>query len=87
MMLRHLQFNDQAERIHNAILQTIAEGKYRTADLGGKSSTSDYTKAVCDHIWGPAAVFFALEIIPDRQFCWRGLDGLITWNTRKTTSR
>jgi isocitrate dehydrogenase (NAD+) len=50
MMLRHLQFNDQAERIHNAILQTIAEGKYRTADLGGKSSTSDYTKAVCDHI-------------------------------------
>ncbi|KAF7084674.1 hypothetical protein CFC21_088230 [Triticum aestivum] len=50
MMLRHLQFNDQADRIHNAILQTIAEGKYRTADLGGKSSTSDYTKAVCDHI-------------------------------------
>ncbi|XP_066311759.1 isocitrate dehydrogenase [NAD] catalytic subunit 5, mitochondrial-like [Miscanthus floridulus] len=50
MMLRHLQFNDKADRIHNAILQTIAEGKYRTADLGGKASTSEFTKAVCDHI-------------------------------------
>ncbi|TVU22661.1 hypothetical protein EJB05_32376, partial [Eragrostis curvula] len=50
MMLRHLQFNDQADRIHNAILQTIAEGKFRTADLGGKASTSEFTNAVCDHI-------------------------------------
>jgi len=50
MMLRHLQFNDKADRIHNAILQTIAEGKYRTADLGGKASTSEFTNAVCDHI-------------------------------------
>ncbi|KAF8661935.1 hypothetical protein HU200_056904 [Digitaria exilis] len=50
MMLRHLQFNDKADRIHNAILQTIAEGKYRTADLGGKATTSEFTNAVCDHI-------------------------------------
>jgi hypothetical protein len=46
-----MQFNDKADRIHNAILQTIAEGKYRTADLGGKASTSEFTNAVCDHIW------------------------------------
>ncbi|ONL96890.1 isopropylmalate dehydrogenase1 [Zea mays] len=50
MLLRHMQFNDKADRIHNAILQTIAEGKYRTADLGGKASTSEFTNAVCDHI-------------------------------------
>ncbi|CAD5330680.1 unnamed protein product [Arabidopsis thaliana] len=34
MMLRHLKFNEQAEQIHSAIINTIAEGKYRTADLG-----------------------------------------------------
>ncbi|KAG0492262.1 hypothetical protein HPP92_005660 [Vanilla planifolia] len=50
MMLRHLQLNDKADRIQNAILSTIAEGKYRTVDLGGKSSTSDFTKALCNHL-------------------------------------
>ncbi|XP_072970991.1 isocitrate dehydrogenase [NAD] catalytic subunit 5, mitochondrial-like [Typha angustifolia] len=50
MMLRHLQLNDKANQIHNAILNTIAEGKYRTVDLGGSSSTTDFTKAVCDHL-------------------------------------
>ncbi|MQL90439.1 hypothetical protein Taro_023023 [Colocasia esculenta] len=46
MMLRHLNLNDKADRIHNAILNTIAEGKYRTVDLGGSASTTDFTKAV-----------------------------------------
>ncbi|WOL02348.1 hypothetical protein Cni_G11067 [Canna indica] len=50
MMLRHLQLNDKADQIHNAILSTIAEGKYRTVDLGGNSSTSEFIKAVCDHL-------------------------------------
>lgn len=49
-MLRHLELNDKAERIQNAILNTIAEGKYRTADLGGKATTTDFTKAICDHL-------------------------------------
>ncbi|CAJ1968493.1 unnamed protein product [Sphenostylis stenocarpa] len=49
-MLRHLNLNDKAEQIQNAILQTIAEGKHRTADLGGKSKTSDFTKAIMDHL-------------------------------------
>ncbi|XP_015866645.3 isocitrate dehydrogenase [NAD] catalytic subunit 5, mitochondrial isoform X1 [Ziziphus jujuba] len=49
-MLRHLELHDKAERIQNAILNTIAEGKYRTADLGGKSTTTDFTKAICDHL-------------------------------------
>ncbi|GMH24937.1 hypothetical protein Nepgr_026780 [Nepenthes gracilis] len=49
-MLHHLELHDEADRIQNAILTTIAEGKYRTVDLGGTSSTTDFTKAVCDHL-------------------------------------
>lgn len=49
-MLRHLNLNDKADRIQEAILSTIAEGKYRTADLGGTSTTTDFTKAICDHL-------------------------------------
>jgi isocitrate dehydrogenase (NAD+) len=50
MMLRHLNLNSQADQIHGAILKTISEGEYRTADLGGTSSTSDFTKAVCGNL-------------------------------------
>lgn len=49
-MLRHLEVNDKADRIHEAILKTIAEGKYRTVDLGGTASRSDFTKAVCSNL-------------------------------------
>lgn len=50
MMLRHLNLNSQADQIHSAILKTISDGKYRTGDLGGTSTTSDFTKAVCDNL-------------------------------------
>jgi len=50
MMLHHLQLSDCADRIHNAVLTTISEGQYLTSDLGGKSTTSDYTKALIDHL-------------------------------------
>lgn len=50
MMLKHLEMNDKADRIQNAVINTIAEGKYRTMDLGGKSSTTEFTQAVCDHL-------------------------------------
>ncbi|KAH9625094.1 hypothetical protein KSS87_016723 [Heliosperma pusillum] len=49
-MLHHLELHDKADNIQNAVLNTIAEGKYRTGDLGGTASTSDFTKAVCDHL-------------------------------------
>ncbi|GAV67871.1 Iso_dh domain-containing protein, partial [Cephalotus follicularis] len=49
-MLHHLELHDKADRIQHAVLSTIAEGKYRTADLGGKSSTTEFTKAICDHL-------------------------------------
>lgn len=50
MMLRHLGMTEKADRIHKAILKTIEERKYLTGDLGGKASTSDYTKAVCENL-------------------------------------
>lgn len=41
---------DAVMQIQAAVITTIAEGKYRTGDLGGRSSCSDYTKAVIDHL-------------------------------------
>ena len=49
-MLRHLKLHDKADRIQDAVLKTIAEGKYRTGDLGGKSTTTEFTNAICDHL-------------------------------------
>ncbi|KAL2651538.1 hypothetical protein R1flu_019666 [Riccia fluitans] len=50
MMLQHLKIQDKADQIHKAIMKTIEEGRYLTRDLGGQSSTSDYTKAVIDNL-------------------------------------
>ena len=50
MMLRYMKLDNFANRIHSAVLDTIAEGKYRTRDLGGTSSTSDFTGAICDRL-------------------------------------
>ncbi|KAK1302320.1 hypothetical protein QJS10_CPB12g00205 [Acorus calamus] len=49
-MLQHLNLTNKADRIHNAVLKTIAEGKHRTADLGGKATTTDFTNAVCNNL-------------------------------------
>jgi isocitrate dehydrogenase (NAD+) len=46
MMLRHINLSKPADMIERAVLATIAEGKYLTRDLGGKSGTSDFTKAI-----------------------------------------
>ncbi|MBW0517440.1 hypothetical protein O181_057155 [Austropuccinia psidii MF-1] len=46
MMLRHMGLPHYAERIERATLQTIAEGKHITGDLGGKASTKEYTEAI-----------------------------------------
>ncbi|XP_042016933.1 isocitrate dehydrogenase [NAD] catalytic subunit 5, mitochondrial-like [Salvia splendens] len=40
-MLRHLKLHHKADRIQDAVLKTIAEGKYRTGDLGGKATTTN----------------------------------------------
>ncbi|XP_019172178.1 PREDICTED: isocitrate dehydrogenase [NAD] regulatory subunit 1, mitochondrial [Ipomoea nil] len=46
MMLRHLQFPSFADRLETAVKRVIAEGKYRTKDLGGESTTQEVVDAV-----------------------------------------
>ncbi|KAI7883039.1 hypothetical protein K492DRAFT_175795 [Lichtheimia hyalospora FSU 10163] len=46
MMLRHLNLNEYADRISNAVHCTIETGKVRTKDLGGNSTTEEFTAAV-----------------------------------------
>jgi tartrate dehydrogenase/decarboxylase/D-malate dehydrogenase len=46
MMLDHLGLSDAARKIDAAIEGVLAEGKVRTPDLGGTSSTSDVASAV-----------------------------------------
>lgn len=50
MMLKHMKLNDQADKIQKAIFEVLKEGKYVTGDLGGKSSTTEYTKAIIDKL-------------------------------------
>jgi isocitrate dehydrogenase (NAD+) len=52
MMLRHLNMNEKADMIQTAVLKTIADGKYRTRDLGGSSSTTQYTDAIIGNMQG-----------------------------------
>ena len=50
MMLRHLGQNDVAENIQSAVLTTIADGKFRTGDLGGSATTSEFAQAIIDKL-------------------------------------
>jgi isocitrate dehydrogenase (NAD+) len=46
MMLRHMGLGAYAEKITEAIMSTLAEGKALTGDLGGKSTNSQFTDAI-----------------------------------------
>jgi isopropylmalate/isohomocitrate dehydrogenase-like protein len=48
MMLDYLGENSWAERIENAIVTVLEEGKVLTPDLGGSSSTKQVTDAIID---------------------------------------
>ena len=50
MMLRHLGLNDEADKISAATYEVIADGKIRTKDIGGTSSTTEFTKAIVDKL-------------------------------------
>ena len=50
MMLKHVGHHAAADAIKAAWLRVIEAGKVRTGDLGGKSSCSDFTKAICAEI-------------------------------------
>lgn len=46
MMLRHLGLDSHANQIADSVYKVIQEGTVRTADMGGKSKTHDFTNAV-----------------------------------------
>ena len=48
LMLNHIGETGAAKRIHDAILKVLAMGaEYRTRDIGGEGSTTDFTSAIC----------------------------------------
>ncbi|VDP93009.1 unnamed protein product [Echinostoma caproni] len=47
MMLRYMNLTRHADLIERAVFTAIREGKCLTADLGGHSSCSQYTKEIC----------------------------------------
>jgi isocitrate dehydrogenase (NAD+) len=46
MLLRHVGEPDAAERIEKAVLDTLAEGRHLTRDLGGEAATTEITGAI-----------------------------------------
>ena len=50
MMLDHVQLHDKATRLRRAIADTLNVDQVRTGDLGGKSTTAQYTKALLSRI-------------------------------------
>jgi tartrate dehydrogenase/decarboxylase/D-malate dehydrogenase len=50
MMLDHLQIGDAAREIESAVAAVLAEGKVRTPDLGGSSTTEAVTDAVLEKL-------------------------------------
>lgn len=47
MLLTHLGEKEAANRLQKAVESVYGEGKYLTADVGGSSSTIEFTDAVC----------------------------------------
>lgn len=45
-LLRHINLPSYSEIIQNSINQVLKDGKIRTKDLGGQSTTLDFTRAV-----------------------------------------
>ena len=49
-MLDRMNLNPYADKIRNGVFNTYEEGIYLTRDLGGKSSTNEYVKAVIGNL-------------------------------------
>lgn len=50
MMLRHMELFEYADKIEGAVLATVADGKFRTKDLGGNATTRSFTEAICNRL-------------------------------------
>jgi len=49
MLLDHLGYNDEADRVETAVETVLAEGPH-TGDLGGEASTEEMTTAIVDQL-------------------------------------
>jgi isocitrate dehydrogenase (NAD+) len=54
LMLRHIGEHAAADRIHTALGAVLAEGRVRTRDLGGTSTTTEFTDAVVRALTPPS---------------------------------
>lgn len=52
MMLRHLNLNEKAELVQNAVLKTIAQGRVLTGDLKGSATNTQFTAEVIKNLKG-----------------------------------
>jgi 3-isopropylmalate dehydrogenase len=50
LMLNYLEEKELAQRLENSIAQVIEEGKVRTYDLGGTSSTLDVAREIAKKV-------------------------------------
>ena len=50
MMLDHLEDHDNANKIRQAIYRVLEEGKIRTQDCGGTSTTQEFTQAIIQNL-------------------------------------
>ena len=50
MMLDHIGELDRAERIRDAVVDTIVQDGIRTRDLGGTASTEEFGRAVARRV-------------------------------------
>jgi tartrate dehydrogenase/decarboxylase/D-malate dehydrogenase len=50
MMLEHLQMDAAAREVESAVAAVLEDGKVRTPDLGGKSSTEEVAAAVLEKL-------------------------------------
>lgn len=46
MMLRHMDMHKQAKLIEDSVHHVLREGQVRTGDIGGSSTTTEYTEAI-----------------------------------------
>lgn len=49
-MLRNAGLNRFGELLKDGLLNVYSEGKYLTADVGGKAKTSEFTRRLVDEI-------------------------------------
>ena len=48
LMLEYLGEHAAGDRIRDAVYKVLEDGKIRTVDLGGKSSTNEFTRAIIE---------------------------------------